>query len=118
MSAYVSLACHAARLRVAEMLVDEAPEETDVGRMGVHPAVAEIVSPLGFRPEPRAYRPHVTLGPSRDASVVPGFLAQSLPERTVPIEHVTLSTSELEPGGPVYDVVERFGLRVPSGSGT
>lgn len=66
--------------------------------------------PLGFAPEGRPFRPHLTLGRAeRDAGAraftgLAPALAQLHCEETALVETVDLMQSTLQPGGPVYQV--------------
>jgi 2'-5' RNA ligase len=63
---------------------------------------------VGFRPEGRRFRPHITLGRVRSNSPANRRLAQLIHENSsfgneiVVVDEVTVFASELESGGPVY----------------
>jgi len=69
--------------------------------------------PLGFAPEGRAFRPHLTLGRAgrdaraRDFEGFEGALAAMRFEETVVVETLDLMRSTLERGGAVYQVIHR-----------
>ena len=66
------------------------------------------LEPLGFAPEGRPFRPHLTLARVRDGARPPRELADLLAEHaeaefgTARVESVVLYQSELRPQGPVY----------------
>ncbi len=70
---------------------------------------------IGWAPESRRYRPHVTVARMRGGSVVPGALAAT-PAVAFEPEALTLYRSRLEAGGAVYQAVARVELFWP-GSG-
>ena len=68
---------------------------------------------VGFPREGRAYRPHVTLGrfnarrrPPRDFRLP----TETIDQMTLPIDHVVIKQSILEPSGAVYQDLARFEL--------
>ena len=69
--------------------------------------------PLGFPPEGRAFRPHLTLGRAgrdaraRDFEGFEGALAAMRFEETVVVETLDLMRSTLERGGAVYQAIHR-----------
>lgn len=73
-------------------------------------ATAEALAPIGFVPEARAWRPHITLGRAKPGFEADGFLTQPAPDLVVHAPTVQLYTSVLTPSGPVYEVVESFPL--------
>ena len=70
---------------------------------------------IGWTPESRRLRPHVTVARMRGGSVVPGALAAT-PAVSFEPEALTLYRSRLEPGGAVYQPLARVALFWP-GSG-
>ncbi|MCA1688903.1 MAG: RNA 2',3'-cyclic phosphodiesterase [Actinobacteria bacterium] len=76
----------------------------DVGR-----ALGEAI---GWEPESRRFRPHVTVARMRAGSVVPGPVDPTPPLVFEP-EALTLYRSRLDPGGAVYQPVVRVGLSWP-----
>ena len=80
---------------------------------GLESALAE----LGFKPEPRDYRPHLTIGRTRggsrraDASVVERLRQeQDLQLGTMTADCVQLFASFLDKGGPTYQVMDTVEL--------
>ncbi|SNR67484.1 2'-5' RNA ligase [Humidesulfovibrio mexicanus] len=83
-------------------------------------SVEAALEPLGFAPEARAFRPHVTLGrvrraePGEDWGNAEGEIAVALsgalsaPGR---VEEMALLSSVLGPGGPKYAVLEVYPAR-------
>jgi 2'-5' RNA ligase len=76
----------------------------DVGR-----ALGEAI---GWAPEPRRFRPHVTVARMRAGAVVPGRVDPTPPLVFEPAA-LTLYRSRLEPGGAVYQPLVRVGLSWP-----
>ena len=71
----------------------------------IHAAVAEVLAPLGFRPESRPYTPHITLGryeAGASEEAVNAFLARSCPRGLGLIESFSLFSSAFVDGAPVY----------------
>jgi 2'-5' RNA ligase len=64
---------------------------------------------MGYRPEGRRFRPHLTLGRVRQAPRNSGELIRLLGERrdyladVMSVSDITLFSSELTKDGPVYD---------------
>ena len=88
--------------------------------LGLHAAVATALAGEGFRPEARAYVPHVTLArcePGVARGVADEFLARhagfSLPN--VPAEGFRLCSSGSAGGTPVYRVERSFPPRAGAG---
>jgi RNA 2',3'-cyclic 3'-phosphodiesterase len=88
--------------------------------LGRHAAVAAALAGEGFRPEARAYTPHVTLArcePGVARGVAAEFLARhagfSLPD--VPAEGFSLCSSEPAGGTPAYRVERSFRPRAGAG---
>jgi 2'-5' RNA ligase len=79
--------------------------------------VEQEFAPLGFPPEARAFRPHVTLGRARrearprDFAALEGALARLEFAQTVVVSAVDLMQSMLRSGGAVYNV--RHSERLP-----
>ncbi|MSQ33258.1 MAG: RNA 2',3'-cyclic phosphodiesterase [Dehalococcoidia bacterium] len=79
--------------------------------------VEEALAPLGFRPEPRPYSPHLTLGRVKNgvrpenlrplAQAAQGLAAASTPFRA---SRVTLFQSTLTPAGAVYAALAQVEL--------
>jgi RNA 2',3'-cyclic 3'-phosphodiesterase len=78
-------------------------------------ATCGVTGPLGFPPEDRPFKAHITLGRVKDGSRS-GDLSPALAglaERALgrcQIERVYLMKSELRPSGPVYTVLDSFPL--------
>jgi 2'-5' RNA ligase len=88
--------------------------------LDLHTAVATVLAGDGFRPEARAYIPHVTLArsePGVEPRVVNEFLTRhaafSLPN--VPAEGFRLCSSEFAGASPVYRVERSFQPRPGAG---
>ncbi|MAE62499.1 MAG: RNA 2',3'-cyclic phosphodiesterase [Planctomycetaceae bacterium] len=84
-------------------------------RCDVPPTLSELVDQtesmmelLGFPREGRPYRAHITLGrfrrPPRLVAAVDSFDTGLI---SVPVDHITLMASDLQPTGPVYSAVSR-----------
>jgi 2'-5' RNA ligase len=73
--------------------------------------VEEVVEAIGFEPEGRPYRPHLTISRIRPDQDVRGLL-ERYPAGTVEFaaEAVTLFESHLGRGGARYEALERFAL--------
>jgi 2'-5' RNA ligase len=75
--------------------------------------VAQVVAPFGFAPELRPFRPHITLGRSRQGARRSAFaplegLAAEVSWRTIaPVASVDLMQSTLAPSGATYRVLHR-----------
>lgn len=65
-------------------------------------ACTRALRPLGFEPEARPYRPHVTLGRARAGLDTASFLAQRPPRLAAQPDCFHLYRSELTDTGPVY----------------
>jgi 2'-5' RNA ligase len=126
-------AAQAARLRL--VLADAAaaclPGEAHVGEVGTFPergsprvfwlgvtlppqvlelqrACERAARQLGFEPETRPFRPHLTLGRWRERSPHPELPPVDL--GTTQLETLVLFASDLRPDGAVYTPLERFAL--------
>jgi RNA 2',3'-cyclic 3'-phosphodiesterase len=91
--------------------------EGDVSSLrGVHQRVERACAPLGFGPEGRAYRPHVTLARARRP--LPPVLRQRLsaaagshwPGPDMLVDELVLMQSTLKPSGSEYVPLARFGI--------
>lgn len=77
----------------------------------LHASLEKELSELGYRPEGRRFRPHLTLGRVRQAPRDPSELVRLLEERkdyladVMSVADITLFSSELTKEGPVYDVL-------------
>jgi 2'-5' RNA ligase len=82
---------------------------------GVEREVNARLQQVGVAPEPRDYRPHLTLARIRDAAgLASSRLCDGLADQmvgTTRIEAITLFESRLSPKGPAYVVLQRTPLR-------
>jgi len=75
--------------------------------------VERLFAPLGFPPEARAFRPHLTLGRAardarpRDFTGLEGALTALTFAETAVVDNVDLMESTLQSGGAVYQVKHR-----------
>lgn len=82
----------------------------------LHADVEAALGPLGFPREGRPFAPHVTLARARDRRGAPAAVRgpvlrnPELAGEPFVADAVTLFSSDLRPGGPVYSVVERWPL--------
>jgi 2'-5' RNA ligase len=96
---------NAARPRTIWLGVGRGEEEMIV----LHDALQDALADLGYRPEGRRFRPHLTLGRVRQAPRNPGALIELLEERrdyladVMSVADITLFSSDLTKEGPVYD---------------
>ena len=68
-------------------------------------ALEAALSPLGWPPEDKAFRAHLTLGRVKDERAVQGIdWSAAVPPLEVPVTAVHLIESQLRPEGPVYTV--------------
>lgn len=88
--------------RVAWLGARRAPPEAD----GLAQALWRALEPLGFRPDPRPFRPHLTVLRACRACDWPGPVAPV----AWPVRDFVLVRSETLPAGPVYEVVDRWPL--------
>lgn len=75
-----------------------------------HDTVVEALAPVGFVPEPRPFRPHITLGRTRSRAAAREFLSQPLEPWSLAATSMTLYTSELSHEGAIHRLVRRFPL--------
>jgi 2'-5' RNA ligase len=82
-------------------------------------AVNAALAVVGFEPERRPFRPHLTLGRVRDeiptrqrAEIEVAVGKMAVPPSAWRTTHVSLMRSRLGPGGAVYEVLATFPLRV------
>jgi 2'-5' RNA ligase len=95
------------RPRVLWVAVRAEPEE----RLGeLASALEGAARSLGFAPETRPFRPHLTLARAhrRPRFSEPG---EPVPAMSLPVEEVVLFRSRLGPGGARYTALSRFPLR-------
>jgi RNA 2',3'-cyclic 3'-phosphodiesterase len=76
-------------------------------------SVETVLSPLGFPPEEREFRPHITLGRLRSARGFEGLarILKTSGERSfgsTTIDHATLYKSQLRPDGAVHTPLATF----------
>jgi 2'-5' RNA ligase len=79
----------------------------------LHEKVDRAVAQVGFRPEQRAYTPHITLGRlKRSSGTVGSLLEQSggLSSEPFPVDSLILYESKLTPQGAVYTPVHHYPL--------
>ncbi len=96
------------RARVLWVGVSEGGEQA----VGVAAAVEEALAELGYPPEGKPFRPHLTLGRVREPSPSPRLeeaLASLAEEEcgSAPLDHLTLFASRLTPKGPIYSVISK-----------
>jgi 2'-5' RNA ligase len=76
----------------------------------LHKRVGQVLAPLGFPPEERAFTPHLTIGRAsrsaspRDLAQVGEHISRSVVGliECIPVDHITLMKSDLRPTGSVY----------------
>ncbi|MDQ7041770.1 MAG: RNA 2',3'-cyclic phosphodiesterase [Rhodothermus sp.] len=99
-----------ARPRVLAAAVDPVP-----ALHGLHTAVEQHVVALGFTPETRPFRPHITLARLKHvpAPVVRAFLQQhrNFALAPFPVQAFYLYESHLYPDGARYEILHRFPLQ-------
>lgn len=88
---------------------------SDSGLEKLHNVVEEAVIRVGFPPEDRPFRPHLTLARfagrvSTDRLAAALRQIEELDPVAVPVSRVSLFESVLGPGGARYRVVEEFAL--------
>lgn len=83
--------------------------------------VNKALAVVGFEPERRPFRPHMTLGRVRDeiptrqrAEIEVAVGKVDVPTTSWRTAQVSLMRSRLAPGGAVYDVIATFPLRIAS----
>ena len=97
---------HPKRARVLGLHIDDGGVLMDLASA----AEREVVE-LGFAPEERTFRPHVTLARFRQpADLRRLFVARSTPPPTGRLTSLTLYRSELGGEAPVYSALARFDL--------
>ncbi len=115
--AAAAAACAPAEVRVAEVGTFPQRGSPRVLWLGVAlpPQMLELqracehaARQLGLEPEPRPFRPHLTLGRWRDRASHPELPAVDL--GTTCLETLVLFESDLRPGGAVYTPLARFAL--------
>ena len=97
------------------------PRVVWVGLGGAEQALAALVgglaaalSPLGWPPEGKPFRAHLTLGRVKDERAAQGVeWAAVVPPLDVPVAAVHLIESQLRPDGPVYTVRHTSALATP-----
>ncbi len=81
----------------------------------VFQTIEEIVEPLGFEKEKRAFHPHVTLGrvrsPKRAQDLIEKMKSLTFEQQVAECREVLVMKSDLRPSGSVYTVLHRIPLR-------
>ena len=93
--------------------VGAGPVEGPLGEVQL--AAESAARAIGLPPEEKAFHPHLTLARIRDARGAGPLVARLEEERDfeggeIPVNRVSLFSSELAPGGPVYTRVMEFGF--------
>ncbi|MGE5529226.1 MAG: RNA 2',3'-cyclic phosphodiesterase [Patescibacteria group bacterium] len=92
--------------RVVWLAVTPGPELADLAAR-----VERALAPLGFAPERRPFRPHLTLGRAEAGAVFDReLLARELQTEPVMVDKFSLVQSELRPGGAVYTNAGEWGM--------
>ena len=80
-------------------------------------AVERSLSPLGFRPEPRRFNPHITAGRIRDRvstsdrkRVTDSLFSHDYARPPIRVERISLVQSILRPDGAIYEPIYTVGL--------
>jgi 2'-5' RNA ligase len=82
----------------------------------LHAALEKALAPLGFRKEPRAFEPHLTIGRGRGGGPALGELARLLKEHAAfdagrfRVAELVVFSSQLMPRGPIYEALARAPL--------
>ncbi len=98
---------NAAHPRTVWLGADEGAEEIDA----LHHRLDESLAELGFRPEQRRFRAHLTIGRVRNADRGMAELAQLLAENAdyvagvMDVDEVVTFSSELERTGPIHEAL-------------
>jgi 2'-5' RNA ligase len=72
---------------------------------GLAAGLNELLAPLGWEPEKRPFRPHLTLGRVKDSRKLQGIeWGTQVEEIVVGVTAVHLIESQLRPSGPIYTV--------------
>ena len=100
---------HWAGPRVAWLGCRQTPPAADA----LAQALWAALEPLEFRPDPRLFRPHLTVLRGCASCDWPGPVAPV----AWPVRDFVLVRSETLPAGPRYEVVDRWPLRLPVGQG-
>ncbi|MDZ4818068.1 MAG: RNA 2',3'-cyclic phosphodiesterase [Planctomycetota bacterium] len=88
----------------------------------LYEALADNLIELGFRPEGRRFRPHLTIGRVRAMPDGPDDLVERLQQHAefeagpMMISEVTVFSSEMQRTGPVYEVLGHADLAAPKES--
>ena len=80
--------------------------------LGLYSVITEHLAALGFPPEERDYRPHITLARLRTSQKIPAGLLKRGPDlaHEFEVKAVTLFSSVLTVNGPKYEVIKRVEL--------
>jgi 2'-5' RNA ligase len=87
--------------------------------IALHDAIDQELYKIGFALEARRFQPHLTLGRIRKGGTPQEALAQRLDDNRdflaghTSVAEVILFSSELQKGGPVYEVLARAPLGKP-----
>lgn len=87
--------------------------EPDPALLALHAATAGVLAGTGFRPETRAWVPHVTLarlGPNAPSGLAGQFEQQQPVQASFACESFTLYSSETRSDGARYRAIERWPL--------
>jgi 2'-5' RNA ligase len=92
----------------------------DVQRLtGIQARLEQDVVPLGFAPEQREFRPHLTLGRVKDKrnrqALIDAMASLKLPEfNSFDVTEIILYKSDLRPTGAIYSKLHRMPLAAPA----
>ncbi len=75
-------------------------------------SVEQALTPLGFKKEKRGFSPHLTFGRVRDPrnvnQIVDKMKTMEFKPKTVQVREMIFMKSTLNPGGSIYEPIERF----------
>jgi 2'-5' RNA ligase len=72
--------------------------------------VVHALEPLGFVPDDRPFRPHLTLARFPRPKTIGTLPATTVPTTSFPVSEIVLFRSQLHPKGARYSVVEAIPL--------